>query len=116
MMSSISLFLAVLLAGAVAAFVLNPILGHPRASRGMTRPNQVLETLENEKRRVLRAIRDLDFDYDLGKLPDAAYQSQRIDLVRLGAAILRRMDEVKAEIAEQESCIEKAVATLRRNY
>ena len=35
-------------------------------------------TLYAEKNRVLRAIRDLDFDYDMDKLSDATYAAQRI--------------------------------------
>ena len=62
---------------------------------------------------MLRAIRDLDFDYDLGKLLDSTYAAQRIHLIRLAAAITRRIDSLESEIAAQDAEIEAAVAALR---
>ena len=83
------------------------------ARRGSARQKQALETLWAEKLRVLRAIRDLDFDYDLDKLTDAAYTTQRVYLIGLAAAITRRADELEAEIARQQERVETAVAALR---
>jgi hypothetical protein len=112
---------AVVLGGAALFFVMRPLFerqpeDHPRpyASGGTARQNQALETLWNEKLRVLRAIRDLDFDYDLGKLPDSTYAAQRIHLIRLAAAITRRIDSLESEIAAQDAEIEAAVAALRQ--
>ena len=119
-MSSTMIILAVVLTGALAVFVVFPLLERqpdekPRTGpRGTVRQNQALEALWTEKMRVLRAIRDLDFDYDLGKLPNSTYQTQRIALLRLGTAILQRIDALEAEMAEQEARIEQAVAAYRQ--
>jgi hypothetical protein len=83
------------------------------ARRGSARQKQALDTLWAEKLRVLRAIRDLDFDYDLDKLTDTAYATQRVNLIRLAAAITLRIDELEAEIAQQQERVEAAVAALR---
>jgi hypothetical protein len=115
------LILAVVLTGAIAVFALFPLLerqpNHPTRSgpRGTARQNQTLETLWIEKMRVLRSIRDLDFDYDLDKLTDTAYQTQRMALLRLAAAITVRIDALEAEIAEQEARLEEAVAAFRHS-
>jgi hypothetical protein len=120
-MSSGVTILAIVLAGSMAVFVLLPILESRSQSesmrvarRGSARQKQTLETLEAEKMRVLRAIRDLDFDYDLDKLTVSTYTTQRIHLIQLAAAITQRIDELEAEIAQQQERIEEAVATLRR--
>ncbi len=119
-MSSTVVILAVVLTGTLAAFVVFPLLQRqpdekPRTGpRGTARQNQALETLWTEKMRVLRAIRDLDFDYDLGKLTNITYQTQRVTLLRLGAAITQRIDVLEAEIADQEARIEAAIAAFRQ--
>lgn len=118
-MSTVTLLIAVFLAGAGGMVVLLPLLqGEPEAPRegprGTARQNQALETLWAEKLRVLRSIRDLDFDYDMGKLTDDVYTAQRINLITLGIAIMRRMDELEAEVAAQQARIEEAVAALRQ--
>lgn len=119
-MSSGALLLSIILAGVVGVFVLLPLVArspdstHHTRPRGTARQNQALETLGAEKLRVLRAIRDLDFDFDLGKIPDTAYQTQRVYLIRLWAAITHRLDEVEAEIAAQDARIEAEIAALRK--
>lgn len=120
-MSSGFWIIAVLLTGLVGAFVLLPLLRRdpqptslPGRARGTSRQNQALDTLWTEKLRVLRAIRDLDFDYDMDKLNDTTYEAQRIDLLRLAAAITRRIDELEAEIARQDTRLEEMVNAFRR--
>ena len=112
---------AILLAGGVALFVLFPLLNRPddpieapAARHGSARQKQALETLWTEKMRILRAIRDLDFDYDLGKLTIPTYTSQRVYLIQVYAAILQRSDELENEIDRQVSRAEAAIAALRQ--
>ncbi len=81
---------------------------------GTPRQIQALELLWSEKLRILREIRDLDFDYDLGKLGERVYEEQRVYLFRLAIAITQRIDELEAAIAEQEARVEAAVAALRQ--
>ena len=82
--------------------------------RGTARQAQALELLWSEKLRVLREIRDLDFDYDMGKLGARVYEEQRVYLMRLAAAITQRIDALEGEIAEQEAKVEAAVQALRQ--
>jgi hypothetical protein len=119
-MSLEATILAIVLAGALGLFVFLPLLGGeetppPRQGvRGGTpRQRHALETLEAEKYRILRAIRDLDFDYDMDKLTDDAYAAQRIYLIRLALAIFKRIDALEAEIASQQARVEEAIAALR---
>jgi hypothetical protein len=111
--------LVTIVVATVVAAILFPLLeGESKTSRrtgprGTARQNQVLEALTQEKQRVLRAIRDLDFDYDLDKLTDDAYDAQRVYLIRLAVAIMQRIDDLEAEIVEQEARINAAVAAFR---
>lgn len=111
---------AILLAGGMALFVLFPLLNRPdpidtpAARHGSARQKQALETLWTEKIRILRAIRDLDFDYDLGKLTIPTYTSQRVYLIQVYAAILQRSDALEADIDRQVARAEAAIAALRQ--
>lgn len=86
-------------------------------SRGTAsrRQQYVYETLWAEKLRVLRALRDLDTDYDLRKLPDAIYTEQRLYLIRLYVALVQRLDELDAEIDAQQDRLEAALDTYRHS-
>lgn len=121
-MSVTSLIIAVVLVGTVVFVALLPLLERKPAptqkrnsGRGTLRQNQAIEILWDEKMRVLRAIRDLDFDYDMDKLPDSTYAAQRVHLIRLAWAITQRLDELEAEVAVQDARIEEAVAAFRQS-
>jgi hypothetical protein len=121
--TGISIF-AIVLGGVMAVVVLRPLLaGQPEeeeddrrgtAPSGTSQQNRALEVLWNEKQRVLRAIRDLDLDYDMGKLVDDTYASQRIYLIRLYVAISKRIDELQAEVNAQQMRVEAALAAFRK--
>ncbi len=74
------------------------------------------EALLNESQRVWRAIQELDSDYDQGKLADATYQKQRIELIQFAVAIMKKSDELEAEVEVQHDRVEKAVAAFRRTH
>jgi hypothetical protein len=113
---------AIVLGGAMAIAVLFPLLASRTeedektgaATGGTTQQNRALEVLWNEKQRVLRAIRDLDLDYDMGKLVDETYASQRIYLIQLYVAIAKRIDELQVEVNAQQRRVEAALAAFRK--
>ena len=86
------------------------------AVRGTARQNRALDILYSEKVRLLRAIRDMDFDYDVGKLTDSIYADQRVYLVRQALAVLRRIDLLETEIQAQQDRIEAALAAYRQQH
>jgi len=98
-----SLFLVLALALVVALFVARPFLfGAPRQSVEEQTQEQQQEHLRSsllaERDRVLNALQELDFDYSLGKVPQEDYPYQRAVLLRTGASILRRLDELHPEL------------------
>ena len=44
--------------------------------------------------RLIIALRDLEFDRKMGKIPDDDYPGQRSALLKAGAAVLRQLDDV----------------------
>ncbi len=80
---------------------------------------QVRSALLAERDRILNSLQELDFDYAMGKIPEEDYPEQRLALVKSGAEVLRRLDDLQAgpsqvsHIDDQEARLEAAVAARR---
>lgn len=83
------LFLIALLL-AVSLYLVSPLMSH--GSRQVTEETQEVSSLLAERERLLTALQELDFDFQLGKIPEEDYPTQRADLLRKGADILRKLD------------------------
>jgi hypothetical protein len=69
-----------------------------------------------ERDRVISSLQELDFDYNLGKVPAEDYPAQRGELLQKGADILRKLDELQPAAAsplDAESRLEEAAAARR---
>jgi hypothetical protein len=85
-----------------AAYFLWPLLGDwllPGASL------QDLSALRSEQKRLLDALRELDFDAGLGKVPAEDYPKERAELLRRGAELLRQLDEGRAALRQAEAML-----------
>lgn len=71
--------------------------------------------LQAERDRLLNALQELDFDYDLHKVPEEEYGAQRLLLLQRGADVLRRLDaNLSQSVAgSAEDRIEAAIAARR---
>jgi len=56
-----------------------------------------------EKERIITAIRELDFDNLLGKIPPEDYSMQRMELLQMGAEVLRKLDDLEGKSPDQEA-------------
>lgn len=72
-----------------------------------------LNYLNAEKTLVLENIKDLDFEYDMGKLSDEDYASLRSDYLKEAEGILRDIDQLKIR-EEIEELIEGEVRSRRK--
>lgn len=103
-LGSVLLILALLIL--VALFVSRPLVGeeHPHWTGDPERSHWLAE-----RERVLDALLELDFDRQLGKVPDDAYAEQRQRLLAQGAGALKRLDALGAEVGVRER-VAKALA------
>lgn len=108
---SIFLVLAVLIL--VALYVAQPYF--ERRSRRLTIEAHELSALLAERDRVVNALQELDFDFNLSKIPAEDYPIQRAALLQKGADILKKLDALSAveEPTPAEDRVEKAVAARR---
>lgn len=108
-----SIFLILGLLVIVGLFISRPFFEH-KAS-GASRAGHEQSSLLAERDRVLNTLQELDFDYALGKIPEADYPVQRAMLVQQGAQILRALDAYQEEAPAQdvEVRLEAAIAARR---
>jgi len=94
----------------VAAFVASPFRHAPKRE-AVGEDDIELSQLLAERERVLDALAELDFDAELGKVPDDLYPIQREALLKRGADVLRLLD---ARMAERESDEAERAAGMER--
>jgi hypothetical protein len=83
-----SIFLSLALIALVALFLARPWLTPGEKPAAVTR----LEALTNQKEALLAQIRLLDFDHEVGVIPDEEHQRLRLRLVSDTAAVMQQLD------------------------
>jgi len=98
----------------VAMYLYAPFM--ERRARRVTEEEHELSALMAERDRIINALQELDFDFNLGKIPEEDYPAQRASLLQKGAEILRSIDSFAPQVAstqDTESRLEKAIAARR---
>ncbi len=93
------LVLVALLVIGVIVFIAYPLFVPPKEER-QVEPNSQLTALTAQRDSMYDAIRDLDFDFQLGKLSPADYQSLREQYKVRAAATLQELDAVSDHLAQ----------------
>lgn len=100
----------------VAGFVLRPLQESSPITVGTIEREHAAKLAERD--RLLDALAELDFDKELGKVPDDIYALQRENLLRRGAAVLRDLEEFQtpgqaqgADGLDQKIAARRAVIT-----
>ena len=83
------LFLIALLL-AVSLYLVSPLLSN--RTRRAPEDTSDVSSLLAERERLLNALQELDFDYQLGKVPEDDYPEQRSELLQKGAEVLQELD------------------------
>ena len=111
-LGSILLILAVIVIVGVYLYI--PFTTRSRRTR--VNETHEISALKAERDRVINSLQELDFDFNLGKIPAGEYPDQRAFLLQKGADILRKLDElapVSSSAINAEARIEKATAAGR---
>ncbi len=102
------LFLVALLL-TISLYLTSPLMGE-RRRRPAEEPQEVSSLLA-ERERLLNALQELDFDFQLGKIPEDDYPAQRTDLLQKGAEVLKKLDALAASRpSPQQAAAAAAVA------
>ncbi len=96
-----SLFLIFALLILVGLFISKPFFEHGAAV--VSQRERTYSTILAEHDRILNALKDLESDYALGKIPDGIYPKQRQYLLLRGAELLKQLDEMREETGSNGS-------------
>jgi hypothetical protein len=103
--------LGVITLGAVAGYITRPWWTGQADPAASDRP---AEALAERQEAVLAALRDLDFDHEVGKVTEEDYNGQRQALLVEAASVITQLDGGRASEADLEQQIEAQILTLRR--
>ena len=76
-------------------------------------PPSPLQHLEERKARIYEGLRDLQFEFRVGKLSDEDYQRTKLDLQRELAGVLAEMESKRQGIATPKAAPVKAAAVTK---
>ncbi|MFZ1754897.1 MAG: zinc ribbon domain-containing protein [Caldilineaceae bacterium] len=107
-----TLFLALLIAGGAAAFVLWPLLSH--TAPDVPIEDDRLTELISRKDGVLVAIKDLEFDRQVGKLSEEDYERFNARLRQQAIGYLQQIDKLAPQSAHLDEMLEVEIARLRK--
>ncbi len=118
-----SVFLVLVVLTAVAVFVswpfLIPLRRKARGDSPATGKASTLAALEERHQQIVAALRDLDFDHDLGKVTAEDYAVARAQLMSEGADVLRALDAAtpaggRAAARDGSGDVEREIAARRK--
>ena len=104
---------------AAGGWVFYPLLRSPYSSEGFGShgSDDRKEALQQSKENVYAAIKEMDFDYQMGKLSEDDYQHLKMQYKGKAVEILKSLDTAnQAEDADLEAAIELEVQQLREQY
>jgi hypothetical protein len=110
-----SIFFILALLIPVIFFILRPIVERNLAPFTPSSPD--ISNLMTERDHIIASIKELDDDFNLGKIPVDEYPNQRMSLLHNGVDILQRIDEFQANPNEQLAMdrLESAIGTQSQN-
>ncbi|MGH7889540.1 MAG: hypothetical protein ACRENF_03215, partial [Thermodesulfobacteriota bacterium] len=75
-----------------------------------------LRKLNLEKESIFAAIKEIDFDYDLGKLSKDDYDELQKKYKLQAASILKEIDKIRieADVIDMEGALEKEISLMKR--
>lgn len=114
-MQIVSIFFSLGILILVGVYLYAPFL--ERRARRVTEEEHAASSLLAERERVVNSIQELESDYQLGKVPEEDYPTQRANLLQRGADILRKLDELAPAKAQndEDARVERALAARRKN-
>ncbi|MBI5934925.1 MAG: zinc ribbon domain-containing protein [Chloroflexi bacterium] len=110
-----SFFLALAVFLAVGLYVGQPFFERGGRRRSSAEAHEV-SALMAERDRVVNALQELDFDFQLNKIPAEDYPAQRAELLKKGADVLKQLDALAPATTNGKATvdrIESAVAARR---
>lgn len=107
-----TLFLALLISAGAAVYVLWPLLS--RAAPDVPIEDDRLTDLISRKDSVMVAIKDLEFDHQVGKLSEEDFERFNARLRQQAIGYLQQIDKLAPQSAQLDESLEVEIARLRK--
>ena len=113
-MQIVSIFFTLGILILVGVYLYVPFL--ERRARRVTIEEHETSSLLAERERVVNSLQELESDYQLGKVPEEDYPTQRANLLQKGADVLRKLDELTPVQTQndKDARVESALAARRK--
>ncbi len=108
----LTFFVALLISAGAAAYVLWPLLS--RTAPEVPVEDDQLTELLSRKDGVLTAIKDLEFDHQVGKLSEEDYQRFNFRLRQQAVGYLQQIDKLAPQSAQLDDALEVEIARQRK--
>ncbi len=108
----VTLFVAVVISLAVALYVVRPLLD--RGPAPVYIEDDRLTDLLSRKDVVLRAIKDLEFDRNVGKLEEVDFVRFNQSLSRQALGLMQQIEKIAPTSSQHDDALEQEIARLRK--
>ena len=108
----VTLFIALVVSLAVVLYVVRPLLD--RNSAPVFVEDDRLTDLLSRKDAVLQAIKDLEFDRNVGKLEEGDYVRFNQSLSRQAVGLIQQIEKIAPTSTQQEDLLEQEISKLRK--
>lgn len=93
---------------AVAGFIIYPLIRGKNSTPGKNRANDKLQDFALEKESVYASLKELEFDYRMGKLSRKDYEGLHSELENTAVSLIKKADRAK-EGKGREKAIEEEI-------
>jgi uncharacterized OB-fold protein len=111
-MDTLAIILSIILVGGTLALVLSPLWRRPQTRLIRDASGNTVEELETRYQAALTAIRDLMFDYEMGKVTQEDYDTLLTKSKLEAAQIRRRIDQMSQVDVELDPNIDAEIENL----
>lgn len=112
-MDVIAISLGVVVAGAVGVYLSRPWWAK-EGQFDSANPDSPEKSLNERHEQIISALRDLDFDHEVGKVTAEDYNLLRQSLLAEAATVLTQLDESRAGEADLDEEVEARILAVRR--
>ncbi|NJN83677.1 MAG: zinc ribbon domain-containing protein [Caldilineaceae bacterium] len=107
-----TIFLALLIALAAAVYVAWPLL-NPQPPPVLVENDQLADLVER-KDSILIAIKELEFDHQVGKISDEDFERFNLRLRRQAIAYIQQIEQLAPQSQALDQALEAEIATMRK--
>jgi hypothetical protein len=112
-MSATAIFFLILIALVTGFALYLPFLNGNERRQGVQHKSASIAALEDQLSQSVNAVRDLDLDFDMGKISEADYIMHRKLQIGRGVSAMIRLDDALAEHKDLDQHIEDLIANYR---